>query len=136
MSSPLTPATDLAQHRMSLELVAHGLHPETGSALHSSEIIHDPAVIRALFAAVRVLERLERREVWRKKRAQAGRATKKAAGQPWTTLEDDELRCEFRSRHSLGAIAAAHERSVGGISARLVRLGLVGSREEARRLSR
>jgi hypothetical protein len=59
------------------------------------------------------------------------RARKKANGLPprhglsWSADEDDRLRAEFQAGEAIAAIAASHERKVGAITSRLVRLGLI-----------
>ncbi len=47
------------------------------------------------------------------------------AGKPWTPDEEGRLVREFMSRLSLEKIAERHKRSVGGIRARLMKLGLL-----------
>jgi hypothetical protein len=39
--------------------------------------------------------------------------------------EDDRLRAAFQAGEAIAAIAAIHERKIGAITARLVRLGLI-----------
>jgi hypothetical protein len=46
-------------------------------------------------------------------------------GLPWSADEDNRLRAEFRAGEAIAAIAAAHERKIGAITARLIRLGLI-----------
>jgi hypothetical protein len=46
-------------------------------------------------------------------------------GERWTAEEDDELREEHAAGRSLPAMAAAHQRNLGGIRSRLVKLGLL-----------
>jgi DNA helicase-2/ATP-dependent DNA helicase PcrA len=46
-------------------------------------------------------------------------------GRSWSAEEDDRLRAAFQAGHAIAAIASAHERKVGAITARLVRLGLI-----------
>jgi DNA helicase-2/ATP-dependent DNA helicase PcrA len=54
-----------------------------------------------------------------------------AAGAPvrhglsWSADEDDRLRAAFRAGDAITAIASAHERKTGAITARLIRLGLI-----------
>ncbi len=54
-----------------------------------------------------------------------------AAGAParhglsWSADEDDRLRAAFQAGDAIAAIASAHERKIGAITARLVRLGLI-----------
>ena len=55
------------------------------------------------------------------------------AGEGWSSQEDREVSQAFTGGSSIAVIARTQERTRGAISARLVRLGLVSSRQEARR---
>jgi DNA helicase-2/ATP-dependent DNA helicase PcrA len=46
-------------------------------------------------------------------------------GLPWDGDEDNRLREAFQAGEAIAAIAAAHERKVGAITARLIKLGLI-----------
>jgi DNA helicase II / ATP-dependent DNA helicase PcrA len=46
-------------------------------------------------------------------------------GLPWSVDEDELLCAEFQAGKAIAAIAAAHERKVAAITARLIRLGLI-----------
>jgi len=46
-------------------------------------------------------------------------------GLSWNADEDEALGAEFRAGKAIAAIAAAHERKISAITARLVRLGLI-----------
>jgi DNA helicase-2/ATP-dependent DNA helicase PcrA len=46
-------------------------------------------------------------------------------GQPWPPEEDNWLRAAFDAGDAIAAIAAAHQRKVSAITARLIRLGLI-----------
>jgi DNA helicase II / ATP-dependent DNA helicase PcrA len=46
-------------------------------------------------------------------------------GLSWSAGEDDRLRAAFQADEAIAAIAAAHERKIGAITARLVKLGLI-----------
>jgi hypothetical protein len=54
-----------------------------------------------------------------------------AAGAPlrhglsWSAAEDDRLCAAFQAGDAIAAIASAHERKIGAITARLIRLGLI-----------
>jgi ATP-dependent DNA helicase UvrD/PcrA len=64
-------------------------------------------------------------------RQQAQTDRNNAAGAPlrhglsWSADEDDRLRAAFQAGGAIAAIASAHERKTGAITARLVRLGLI-----------
>jgi DNA helicase II / ATP-dependent DNA helicase PcrA len=46
-------------------------------------------------------------------------------GLSWSTEEDNRLRTAFEAGEAIAAIAATHQRKIGAITARLVRLGLI-----------
>jgi DNA helicase II / ATP-dependent DNA helicase PcrA len=46
-------------------------------------------------------------------------------GLSWSAGEDERLRAAFQAGEAIAAIAATHERKIGAITARLVRLGLI-----------
>ncbi len=56
-----------------------------------------------------------------------------AAGKSWSEDEDQELMDAWEEGETVSELAERFERSKSGIAARLVRLGLVSSRKEARR---
>jgi ATP-dependent DNA helicase UvrD/PcrA len=46
-------------------------------------------------------------------------------GLSWSVDEDDRLRAAFQAGEAIAAIAATHERKIGAITARLIKLGLI-----------
>jgi DNA helicase-2/ATP-dependent DNA helicase PcrA len=46
-------------------------------------------------------------------------------GLSWSVDEDDRLRAAFQAGEAIAAIAVAHERKIGAITARLIKLGLI-----------
>jgi hypothetical protein len=46
-------------------------------------------------------------------------------GLSWSAGEDERLRAAFQAGEAIAAIADTHERKIGAITARLVRLGLI-----------
>jgi len=99
-----------------LESLASGDDPFTGEHLPNQSPYHDPRVIRALYMAVRELERgmLQRRVV---------DGAPPMAGTPWTDAEDHQLIEEFDAAMPFAVIARKHERTAGAIRSRLQRLG-------------
>ena len=57
------------------------------------------------------------------------------AGEGWTLREDEEVTGAFTQGQPLSAVARTQQRTRGAIAACLVRLGLVSSRQEARKAS-
>jgi hypothetical protein len=102
-----------------LESLANGIDPITGFPIPSDSPIHDPSVIRALFAAVRALRSQQDTEVAHQNKKPPN------AGQPWKSNEDQQLLTEFHSRIPFDEIAQRHGRTRGAIVAHLVHVGAI-----------
>lgn len=101
--------------------LAHGIDPESGEVLSSDSPLCGANVIRALFLATTALGDLGAAAKAAKPRApRPGKA-----GAPWTDEEDTELAASFDAGVSLRYLAEKHQRSIGGVRSRLVRLGRI-----------
>ena len=107
-----------------IDALAGGIDPETGEVLPPDSPVNSPHVIRALFIASKALDATIKRI-----ESNDGRPGK--AGKPWSDAEDRQLVQAFDGGASVQALADAHERSAGGITSRLVRLGRIKERSEA-----
>lgn len=107
-----------------IDTLAKGLDPETGAALPADSCLNSPPIIRALFLASQALGTSTQRT-----RANDDRPGK--AGKPWSDAEDEQLIKAFDAGVTVRELANIHERSVGGINSRLVRLGRIDNRSEA-----
>ena len=108
-----------------LDVLANGINPETGELLPAQCASNSPRVIRALFVALKALERSA-------KRAEQEDLLPINAGRSWSDTEDQALLATFDSGMPVKVIAAEHGRTFGAIAARLVRLGKIKDRAEAR----
>jgi hypothetical protein len=107
-----------------LESLANGADPAA---------FQNPDSVLALLAASEMLKQNE----------EGARVTKSkftAAGTPWSAEEDARLAAEFDGGMTIAQIALQHQRSSGGITARLVKLGRIDpakvkSRERGVRLA-
>ncbi|UUZ74621.1 hypothetical protein LP414_19795 [Polaromonas sp. P1(28)-13] len=108
-----------------IDALASGIDPETGEVVSDDSPLNNPHVIRALFLASKALSATIRRI-----ESNDGRPGK--AGKPWSDAEDKQLLQAFDSGTSIQELTNQHERSVGGISSRLVRLGRIKERSEVR----
>ena len=79
-----------------------------------------PLVVRALYEAASALERTERFE---RRKAQLPAKT----GVPWTEEEDRKLLAAFDAGRALQELAAAHERTMGAVRARLLKYGRINA---------
>jgi hypothetical protein len=98
-----------------IQSLAAGIDPFTGEVFNAGSTLQNPEVVRALFVAVSAMQG-----------AKAGRpraAVAPAAGKAWSEVEDRELASEFDAGTSEQEIATRHQRTVGAIRSRLVKLG-------------
>lgn len=92
--------------------LANGVDPATGAVYPAESPYQQPDVIRALYVALRALEKTKHRE------------PRDNIGKPWTEEQDTKLRQMFDDGHPPTFMAQALGRTVLGIGARLERLGL------------
>lgn len=108
-----------------IETLANGVDPETGEQLPPDSCLNSPHAIRALFLASKALGGASTRE----KAATEERPGK--AGKAWSDTEDEQLLKAFDAGATVKSLVALHERSSGGITSRLVRLGRIKERSDA-----
>lgn len=108
-----------------IDALANGINPETGEILSTQCTFNSPPVIRALFVSLKVLEKEIRR-------AERDDSLPSNAGCSWSDTEDKALLVTFDAGTPVKEIAAKHGRTLGAIAARLVRLGRIKDRAEAR----
>jgi len=100
--------------------LANGVDPESGEVFPPESAYQRPLVVRALYEAAAALERMERFE---RRKAQLPQKT----GEPWTEDEDRRLLAAFDSGRALQELAAAHERTMGAVRARLLKYGRINA---------
>jgi hypothetical protein len=106
-----------------LEALAQGVDPETGEELPPESPIHAPSIIRALYLGARALATQAAAEERRQ-------PSPPKAGKPWTPDEERKLLVGYDAGVPVKRLAEIHERSRGGITARLARLGRIDERSE------
>ena len=100
--------------------LANGVDPETGEVFPADSAYQRPLVVRALYEAAAALERMERFE---RRKAQMPAKT----GEAWTEDEDRKLLAGFDAGRALQELAAAHERTMGAVRARLLKYGRINA---------
>ena len=100
--------------------LANGVHPETGEMVTSDSMYQHPQAVRALHCAIVALE-------FRQERERTRRFLPANAGKTWSDQEDAQICDELRHGINFERIAKAHNRTVGSIIARLVRLGKISA---------
>lgn len=103
------------QAKQILETLANGVDPSTGEVLAERSPFNDLQVIRALFYAVRELEKLQK--------ATRSRPQPANAGKPWAKKEDASLVEAFDAGTPVNELAQRHGRTKGAIQSRLMRHG-------------
>lgn len=102
-----------------IRALADGVSPENGEALNADVFYQYAPVVRAFHRAVGALEILEERE-------RARRPSPANAGKTWSRAEDAQVCEELRRGTDFHQIARTHNRTLGSIIARLVKLGEIG----------
>lgn len=118
---------DLDEALKLVALLADGIDPQTGEVFSDDSPYQQPQTIRALYTLIRAVEGKAT-----SKTANGTKPQPKKAGASWTTEEDQQLTDAFKRGEPVAQIAQLHERSQRAIEARLVRLGLIEERWQAR----
>ena len=98
--------------------LADGVNPVTGEAYPEHSPYAEPRTLRALYAAVDLLQK----EIDRARRREKLPAN---FGKPWTEHEDNVLVTEFDAGTALAAIATKHLRTQSSVRLRLEKLGKI-----------
>jgi len=110
------PIVTVAEALRIVQSLADGLDPTSGKPIDEDSVFQGGNVVRALYVAVKALERLEQRE-------RRDSHLPAQAGKAWTVEEDEKLCEEFDSGLSVSELAEKHNRSSGAIRSRLQKLG-------------
>jgi hypothetical protein len=100
--------------------LANGVDPESGEVFPPESAYQRPQIVRALYEAATALERIERFE---RRKSQMPSKT----GEPWSEDEDRKLLAGFDAGRALQELAAAHERTMGAVRARLLKYGRINA---------
>jgi hypothetical protein len=105
-----------------LNALANGVHPATGEQFPADSPYQHPDTVRALFAAMRAMEKPQpaRGDPERKPGAAPGNI-----GSRWTAEEEQKLVHSFDAGSPVAELARAHARSIAAIEARLLKLGKI-----------
>ena len=108
-----------------VKALADGVNPVTGEQYPEQSPYAEPRALRALFAAVDLMQR----EVEREKRRERLPAN---FGKPWSEGEDRAIAVAFDAGTTIPDMARKHARTQGSIRLRLEKLGKLPPSGEAR----
>lgn len=109
-----------------LNALANGVHPATGEVFAADSPYQHPDTVRALFAAMRVMQGGSRAQA-----SASAPAERKTSDMPtntflrWTSEEEDRLAAGFDSGKTSAELAQLHNRSRAAIEARLLKMGKI-----------
>jgi hypothetical protein len=106
-----------------LTTLASGVNPLSGEVFTSDSPYQASEIVRALFVAVRALERNAKPESGGTRASKPRSDLPANVGKPWTSEEDNRLVAAFDRGQSTRELAGAHGRTLAGIEARLEKLG-------------
>jgi hypothetical protein len=108
---------DIQEALKIMRTLANGANPETGDALEAESICRKPTIVKVLNKSIAALVAAEERE----------RVRPKNAFRTWTRAEDAQVFEAVRKGVPFEEIAKAHNRTVGSIVVRLVKLGRIAA---------
>ncbi|HEX7952246.1 MAG TPA: hypothetical protein VF523_04135 [Burkholderiales bacterium] len=111
-----------------LKTLADGIDPATGEQFAAGSTYQHPDTVRALFAAIRMLENPAAAAPAAARQAGVAPTARPApenSGRPWSAEEDARLGGNYDAGKSIDELAAMHKRSKWAIEARLARLGKI-----------
>lgn len=100
-----------------INTLANGADPFTGEVLPQYSPYQCPDTKRALFLAIKGLEKLQRLEARKD-------LLPNNAGKPWSLEETEQLKEEYNSGITIKELSVKHERTLGAIKARLMKSGI------------
>jgi len=109
---------DINRAKEILSTLAEGVDPTTGEVLPDNSVCNKGEVVRALYT---VLNSLNEKK--------AKKNMPQNAGKPWTEEDETLLIDLYRSGATKKDICNALQRTVTGIAARLVHLGIIDNRD-------
>lgn len=107
---------ELDQALVIVRSLANGVDPDNGEIFAPQSPYQRPQVVRALYQAAICMERIERFDRRRK-------TMPAKTGTAWTEDDDRRLLAAFDAGRALQELAAAHERTMGAVRARLLKYG-------------
>ena len=114
---------DIQKAKEILSILADGINPITGEALATYDSCNQADVVRALHSVLMEVDKQPKKNP---------QPQPENAGKPWTTEEDELLLTAYRGGVKASELAKRHKRTNGSIVARLVKLGEIKERSEAR----
>jgi hypothetical protein len=109
---------DVAEAIRIIRSLADGVDPFTGEVFSSDSSYQHPDTVRALFLALEALDQLDK-TISKENRLPDN------AGKPWLSQEDEDLIIAFEDGVIIQELARRHQRTVGSIKSRLVKLGKI-----------
>ena len=109
---------DIVRAKEIVSALAEGIDPTTGEVLPDDSVYNKGEIVRAMYAVLNSLDEKKPKK-----------NLPENAGKPWTKEDEAVLIELYRSGASKKEICKTLQRTVTGIAARLVHLGLIDNRD-------
>lgn len=108
---------DINRAKEIIEALAEGIDPTTGEVLPEDHVCNKGEVVRAFYTVIGNLDKKQKRN------------RPENAGKTWTESDDELLKSMYSGGASNSDICRSLKRTVTGVAARLVRLGIIDNRD-------
>lgn len=109
---------DISRAKTILAILAEGVDPTTGEVLPDNSICNKGEIVRALYSVLKYVDDKKQKKSFPEK-----------AGKPWSEEDEAQLLDLYQSGASKKEICRTLQRTVTGVAARLVHLGVIDNRD-------
>lgn len=108
---------DINRAKEIIEALAEGVDPTTGEVLPDDNVCNKGEVVRAFYSVIEALNKKQKKNM------------PENAGKPWSEEDEALLKEMYADGATKSEICRALKRTVTGVAARLVRMGVIDNRD-------
>ena len=108
---------DINRAKEIIEALAEGIDPTTGELLSEDNVCNKGEVVRAFYSVIDTLEKKQKKKM------------PENTGKPWTVEDETLLKEMYANGATKSEICRILKRTVTGVAARLVHMGIIDNRD-------